>query len=230
MPLYTCEICCKSFKQKSELKRHKERKFPCKEDSKTKDKIILELKDEMVSIIKKHQEEINNLYKIIEEKNNEIQKLLKSKSYKNINNVTINVTTFCTENKRELNSNEIKTILNAGNGCFLSMIRHIHANDRLPHYKNICVTNLRSNGGYVFENNKWHFSDYDHLLYMLMAARMSDLDEFIKDSELVKNIRNISYVKGVLETYWLDSNKFVKENKQKIISLLYNYTKSYMCK
>jgi hypothetical protein len=179
------------------------------------------------------QDEIRQLHDLIEEKNQHIQALLtkstKSEKIKiNNSNVTINLTTFGKENKNDLNRRELITVLNAGDSCFLSMIRHIHANARLPHYQNVCVTNLRATGAYIFENNEWNYSDYDNILYLLMTARMSDLDELVRDKDLAQEIRNISRVKAVVDNYWDDTDKFVKQNKHRIINLLYNYTKNNM--
>jgi hypothetical protein len=210
------------------------------------------LKEELLHTIRDHQEELSRLHAIIEEKNliieekNNIiedknkqllamsQKTNKSKKIHitngngNVNVNVINLTTFGRERKSDLNRKEMLSVLNSGDSCFLSMIRHIHANARLPQYQNVCVTNLRATGAYIFEDDNWNYRDYDHLLYMLMTARMSDLEEMIRDEDLVREIRNISRVKAVVDNYWDDSDKFVKENKHRIINLLYNYTKNHM--
>jgi uncharacterized C2H2 Zn-finger protein len=233
MVSYTCERCHKTFNNKTKYDNHINRKYPCKQH--IQDDLVQlreELKEKDAEIIRLR-ELVDELHQLVDEKNQQIISVLNTRDKEKINiknsNVNVNVinmTTFGRENKNDLNKRELVSILNSGDSCFLSMIRHIHANDRLPHYWNICVTNLRAGGAYVFENNVWNFSDYDNLLYMLMTARMSDLEELIRDRELVQEIRNISRVKDIVDNYWNDTDKFVKQNKQRIINMLYNYTKN----
>jgi hypothetical protein len=256
MVVYTCLKCSKEFVKKYAYDMHMSRKFPCVQAT-ANDNQLQKLQQtiddqqktikELIQTVKEYQDKVTELHNVINEKNTELLAMGQSRgthekikinnnqggnvNVNNVNNVNVNVinmTTFGKENKNDLNKRELLTVLNAGDSCFLSMIRHIHANDRLPQYQNVCVTNLRATGAYIFENNEWNYSDYDNILYLLMTARMSDLDELIRDKELAKEIRNISRVKAVVDNYWDDTDKFVKQNKHRIINLLYNYTKNNM--
>lgn len=249
MVLYTCSNCYITFGQKIDYTRHLNRKNKCKAPEKLKDDLIEQLGKE-----KAYQEEINKLHillqtkeeeknreiqrlnDIIEEKNKEIQILLKkSKSTRKTvtinqtnNVVNINMASFGSETCSKLFRNEKVDVLSSGDGCVISMIRYIHDNDRLPEYRNVCVTNMRSSGGYVYENNAWKFNSHEDIIYMLLNARMSDLLDLIRDEDVTREIRNIQRVKHIVDDYWEDSDKFLKDHKQKIIGALYNYTKNNM--
>jgi hypothetical protein len=197
--------------------------------------IIIEEKD---IILEEKNKEIQRLNDLLEAKNKEIQTLLKKTSRKNVtinqtNNVdnvvvNINMASFGSETCSKLIRNEKLSVLSSGDGCVVSMIRYIHDNDRLPEYRNVCVTNMRSSGGYVYENNGWKFNSHEDIIYMLLNARMSDLQDLIRDEDVTQEIRNIQRVKHIVDDYWGDSDRFIKEHKQKIIGALYNYTKNNM--
>jgi hypothetical protein len=252
--MHTCERCHRDFKKKCDYDRHIARKFPCtviyqEELFKTPTywmkkateyekevKRLSSLVEEKNAMIEEKNAMLEEKNAIIEEKNKEIQAILSSNNTKaqsnnitiNADNVMINMAAFGSETCSRLYRQEKVNVLKSGDSCVISMIKHIHDNDRLPEFRNICVTNMRASGGYVYEHNRWKFNSYDDMLYMLMNARMSDLEDLIRDEDVSKEIMNINRIKEIVNDYWGDSDKFLKAHKQKIITALYNYTKDNM--
>jgi hypothetical protein len=252
MVLYVCPRCDREFNKKQNYEIHIHRKFPC-EEKKGGDNVLEEMRNPIHAANKiiAYEREINRLKDlleekniIIEEKNIIIQDLLKEKNTLLVNNTTtkapsnnitinadnvmINMAAFGSETASMLYRQEKVNVLKSGDSCVISMIKHIHDNDRLPEFRNICVTNMRAAGGYVYEHNTWKFNNYDDMLHMLMNARMSDLEDLIRDEDITKEIMNINRIKEIVNDYWGDSDKFMKAHKQKIITALYNYTKDNM--
>jgi hypothetical protein len=95
-----------------------------------------------------------------------------------INNNTVNIVKFGTENLNEiLSQSEMMKILNRKMCSLEESIKMIHFNDDRPEFKNIYITNLKDQYAYIYNGNKF------------IAVLKSDILE-----ELVDNhIDNIEY-------------------------------------
>lgn len=176
MVTYECDKCKKSFKHKGDFTKHINRQKSCiietpiksfKEQLDDKNNIIIELENKIKEKDELLLKTIKEKNEIIEQKNKEIHELLtkqikKSKrestqiingDVQNIqNNINITLARTGTESLSELTDKEKESVLNAGYKCVLNIFSKIHNNSRLPKYKNICISNRRANGGYIYDN------------------------------------------------------------------------------
>jgi len=77
---------------------------------------------------------------LLENENKKLNELLdkyikNSNNTQNNNTINITLTNFGNENYNKLTNDEQLKILKSN--------KHLHVNDRLPQYKNICIKNLR---------------------------------------------------------------------------------------
>jgi uncharacterized C2H2 Zn-finger protein len=236
--IYKCEKCNKEFNHKSNYITHINKKIPCNnKDLINENKVLLikikELENKNLLLenvnkynflleneilfLKKENEKMNELY------NNLLTKYTNTKTLTNIitNKITINLTNFGCENVYKLNKDEQINILKYSKQSLLNLIQYLHINDRIPEYKNICIKNLRSKGGYLFENNKWIFLNYDIMMTMLFSKKICNLNNILNNNEEFKDIQKI------IDNYDNNNEEFIKNYKNNIINLLYNYTKNY---
>lgn len=61
---------------------------------------------------------------------------------------------------------------------FVNFIKTIHANERLPEYSNISITNLRSNYAHVKEDDKIVSKNKNQLVAELIDLRIPDIEMF----------------------------------------------------
>jgi len=167
---YRCNICNNKYLHSSSLNKHK--KTHTKNTENTENVVLL---DELKQIIINQQEQIakqqEDLAKQQEnidftnEKINELEMIVKvknkSKVKKTINNITINntinniqIVKFGREDISLLSNDDIQKILyERGSDPINTSIQVIHYNDRLPQYKNIRYTNIRSNIGEIHDGS-----------------------------------------------------------------------------
>lgn len=249
MVTYECDKCNKSFNHKSDYNKHINRKIPCisNEFINMKNNKISELEQKIIElekIMKDKDQIILEKDRIIQEnirvyeKNIEILKQLqieKNKpniitNYNNCNNTsynnTITIYNFGKENISELTDKEKLSILNSGNYCLTQLIKLIHNNDRLPHYKNIAITNCRDNNGFVIENNKWIRKPLDEILDKEVISRMDDMQALIDQEKIKDQSINAHLVQKKIDNYLEDSDKFISDHKLDIKNTLYNNTKN----
>jgi len=240
MVLYKCEKCNKDFYQKSNYVTHINKKIPCNNNINIEDKCkILEYQNK--NLIKEN-DIIKNKNLILEEENKKINELynnLLDKCIKNSTNTTnntntinnnniinITLTNFGNEDCNILTNDEQLKILKSNKQCLTNLIKYLHTNDRLPEYKNICIKNLRSKGGYLYEGNKWLHCNFENLLTILFKNKINDLEKIKSNNEELSD----SYVQNIqklIDNYDDDIDLFIKNNKDNIINMLYNNTKNY---
>jgi uncharacterized C2H2 Zn-finger protein len=238
--LYKCEKCNKDFYQKSNYVTHINKKIPCNNNINIEDKCkILEYQNK--NLIKEN-DIIKNKNLILEEENKKINELynnLLDKCIKNSTNTTnntntinnnniinITLTNFGNEDCNILTNDEQLKILKSNKQCLTNLIKYLHTNDRLPEYKNICIKNLRSKGGYLYEGNKWLHCNFENLLTILFKNKINDLEKIKSNNEELSD----SYVQNIqklIDNYDDDIDLFIKNNKDNIINMLYNNTKNY---
>jgi hypothetical protein len=77
-------------------------------------------------------------------------------------------------NKQQLN------ILRKDNKCLEELVKLVHMNDKYPQFKNILITNIMNNIGYIYDEKEKRFitTTKDELLDRLIMHRMCDIVEF----------------------------------------------------
>ena len=197
--VFYCKLCNKKFTTHSALSRHT--KDRCKEN-----KIMIELKN-----IKEDNKKLTEKINILEQENELLKKqiiLLPKTSIQNqtnienqnnmtqINNITIN---FGDEDMSKLTEEEILTSLKSLSKCFQTFVKTVHLNSRLPEYNNILINNMRSNYGYVIEDNKFITKDKNQIIAELITLRVDDLESLSIDYRNKLCSRELSFIKDIIE-------------------------------
>ncbi len=113
-----------------------------------------------------------------------------------INNITIN---FGDEDMSKLTEEEILTSLKSLSKCFQTFVKTVHLNSRLPEYNNILINNMRSNYGYVIEDNKFITKDKNQIIADLISMRVDDLESLSIDYRNKLCSRELSFIKDIIE-------------------------------
>ncbi len=99
----------------------------------------------------------------------------------NINNYNINIIALGQENIGELLTQQEKLhILNQKYQALVHFIKTVHFNDRFPQFKNIAITNNRTNEMHVFDptTNTFKMLDKEEQTANLIEYRICDLEDF----------------------------------------------------
>ena len=177
-------------------------------------------------IVKKNLESIN-----IEEK---LQDYSICKIYNNITNNTINnnitYVKFGDEKLSEiLSEREMLIILNE---CRLSVEKSIkltHFNDNRPELKNIIITNLQNNIGYIFNGEKFEAKPKEIILNDLFDKHLDNIENYISDSDILQNkITNDRLLEKLINKHLpnfindLNNDKYKLEKLNDVKLLAYN--------
>ena len=218
---YKCLICNIIYKHSQTLSNHKRLKhlnydtdienINCNQNEKSE---IEKFKELFMGKIKK-----------LEEKNKQLELLVKTSKSKtknitnNTNNTTnngtinnINIVQFGREDSSLLNKEEISKILyERGIDGLLASIEVFHFNNRLPQYKNIRLTNLKSKYIDIHNGTKWIKENQDKILNDTLENHTCHMQTICDDTGNSKRIKNS--VKNIIKDY-SEVNKFDTEEKK----------------
>jgi len=143
----------------------------------------------------------------------------------NIINNTYNIVALGKENLSEVFSIEEKVnILKSGPHCFTKLIEYTHTNNKYPQFKNILITNLKDNLGYMFnpKTSKFEATTKDNLLHNIIVEQTIHIYDFNHECSKHLTQKEKDWVQYVIDKF--DSNCQIFENKQKdsIKLILYN--------
>jgi hypothetical protein len=220
---YQCLICDKIYLNRSGLFKHKKSKHPGYDlDIKQNNE-----KSEIETLKELFMSQINKL----EEKNKELEILVKTSKPKNktknitnntnSNNTTntnngtinnINIVQFGREDSSLLNKEEISKILyERGIDGLLASIEVFHFNDRLPQYKNIRLTNLKSKYIDIHNGTKWIKENQEKILNETLENHTYHLQTICDEKGNPKKVKNS--VKNIIKDY-SEVNKLDTEEKK----------------
>jgi hypothetical protein len=111
------------------------------------------------------------------------------------NNIIIN---FGDEDMNKLTEEEILKSLKSLSNCFQNLVKTVHLNNRLPEYNNILINNMRSNYGYVIENNKFIIKDKNKIIADLITLRLDDLESLSIDYKNKLSSKELSFIKDII--------------------------------
>jgi hypothetical protein len=242
-----CKLCGNTYKYLSGLCKHKKEKHPNydidiqninhnKNDKSEIDKSELDkFKELFMTQIKKLEEKNKEL----DNKNKQLELLVKtSKSKNNTKNITnnsnnstntntnngtinnINIVQFGREDSSLLNKEEISKILyERGVDGLLASIEVFHFNNRLPQYKNIRLTNLKSKYIDIHNGTKWIKENQDKVLNDTLENHTYHMQTICDDTGNSKRIKNS--VKNIINDYSevnkLDTEEKILTNNKKTI-------------
>ena len=151
----------------------------------------------------------------------------------NNNNINITYVKFGDEKLSEiLTDNEMLKILFECRFGVNKSIELTHFNDKRPELKNIIITNLQNNIGYVFNGEKFEAKPKEDILGDLFDKHLINIENYISDSDILQNkIQNNVVLDKIINNRFpkfiedLNNNKYRTEKINELKLLTYN--KSY---
>ena len=137
------------------------------------------------------------------------------------NNVNITIFSAGKEDLSRLTQEEILKICTSGTYYPLVAAEIIHCNEKYPEFQNFLISNLRSNTGLVFINDKWVSKTQDEILSNIMNIDKKHVSNLIKDLKVDDKLQ----VKLESTKDEIENNESKEHQKSKIKSRLYNASK-----
>jgi DNA-directed RNA polymerase subunit RPC12/RpoP len=137
------------------------------------------------------------------------------------NNVNITIFSAGKEDLSRLTQEEILKICTSGTYYPLVAAEIIHCNEKYPEFQNFLISNLRSNTGLVFINDKWVSKTQDEIISNIMNIDKKHVSKLIKDLK----VDNMLQVKLESTKEEIENNESKEHQKSKIKSRLYNASK-----
>ena len=209
-----CPHCKKKFYSKSNVVKHIQKNCKIiKQENKSSDIMdkVKKLLDEQLS------------------KNSTNNNITNNNITNNTNNITnnitnnVNITIFSAgkEDLSRLTQEEILKICTSGTYYPLVAAEIIHCNEKYPEFQNFLISNLRSNTGLVFINDKWVSKTQDEILSNIMNIDKKHVSNLIKDLKVDDKLQ----VKLESTKDEIENNESKEHQKSKIKSRLYNASK-----
>ena len=208
-----CKYCDRKFTRSDALLCHEKNRCKIKKDK----YIILEEKNKILEEENKKLKQDNELLKKqiilspktkIKNQTNIQNQNIQNQNIQNQNiqnNITIN---FGDEDMNKLTEEEILKSLKSLSNCFQDFVKTVHLNSRLPEYNNILINNMRSNYGYIIEDNKFITKDKYKIIADLISMRVYDMESLSVNYKNKLNTRELSFIKDIivfLKTAYIES-------------------------
>ena len=185
-------------------------------------------------------EQLNNLLKFNKMHPKTFQKinnqLINNITNNTINNNNINITyvKFGDEKLSEiLTDNEMLKILFECRLGIKKSIELTHFNDKRPELKNIIITNLQNNIGYVFNGEKFEAKPKDDILGDLFDKHLINIENYINESDILQTkIQNNTVLDKIVNYRFpkfiedLNNDKYRIEKINELKLLTYNKSDS----
>ena len=235
-----CKFCNSSFKHRSSKSKHekicKTKVNSLTETDKLKNELI-EIKEQLSNLLKstkmhpKTFQKINN--RLI---NNNTTNNTNNTINNTINNNNINITyvKFGDEKLSEILTDDdmLKILFECRFGVNKS-IELTHFNDKRPELKNIIITNLQNNIGYVFNGEKFEAKPKDDILGDLFDKHLINIENYINESDILQTkIQNNTVLDKIVNYRFpkfiedLNNDKYRIEKINELKLLTYNKSDS----
>jgi hypothetical protein len=231
-----CKFCNNVFSRTSSLKRHY---MICKIKNNNYKKLE-EQNEQLNKQLHEHSKKIDEITKMY----NTILKKIKihPKTLQKINNTltnnnnntnnthntinnTINIVPFCKENLSDIYSIQEKLdILRQGQKCFTKLIEYTYTNDKYPQFKNILITNLRDNIGYIYntDTGKFEATTKDVILGNIIIEKTIHIYDFKDECDKYLSKDEKRRVQYVINKFDSNCPIFEAEQKNDIKLIIYN--------
>ncbi len=225
---HKCSFCSKIYKYKQGKWKHEQK---CKSNT-TEIELLKKENDEIkknMELLKKQILELMNKNCKIHHKT--LQKMKNNGTIINGNIVNINIPIVALgkENTKDLLTEDEKLcILKHKRRSLYKCIEYVHFNDKLPQFKNVLITNNRTNEAHVYDPDSKQFKivDKEEVITDVIDYRLCDLEEILNELEEKIDERTKDIVNKVLEE-WGDNEYTRKEvklllfnNRKKVMGLL----------
>jgi hypothetical protein len=237
--IISCEYCKKCLSRNDSLKRHMnvcKAKYSITEENNLLKQELTEIKNQLGLFVNKQAKvHPKTLQKLINNTNiiNTTNNTMNNTNNTINNNITIK---FGSENLADvLDDKEMLTILSRCRKSIEESIKRVHFNDRRPEFKNVLITNLQNNIGYIFNGNKFEAQPKDTILNELLNKHFENIEEYIMEDNiedknnkdiLNKYINNRHFQKFLKEMNGIEKHSDLKNYKEfklnEIKLLLYN--------
>lgn len=217
---YKCKYCDNVYEHFQSRWRH-EQKCTNKETKELTDKLI-SFNPEEILVLKQEINELKNTIKNLTTNNtHNINNQLNQHFNAPINN---NLIQLGRENLRDkLNDKEKLQILNRKASSINQLVEMINTDDKFTLYRNVYLTNLRSNTAYKFDNkkNKFVTVNRNELLDDILEERIYDIQNFYDDLQYTLEENVSSQIKKFLDRM-NNEQEFKNTKKEEIKLILYN--------
>ena len=205
----TCPHCNKKFYQKGNVIKHIEKKS-CSQLKNKKDISNQEMMDKIKELFNTQLNNVNIT-------NNNITNNI-------TNNIQVNIFSAGKEDLSRLSQEEILKICTSGTYYPIVAAEIIHCNEKYPEFQNFLISNLRSNTGLVFINDKWVSKTQDEILSNILTVDKKHVSNLIKDLKVDDKLQiKLESTKDEIKT-----NESKEHQKPKIKSKLYTASKMVM--
>ena len=199
-----CSFCNKILSCKQAKSRHhkickeKTTQLSLIEETKALKEEIVEIKNELSSVLKSMKVHPKTLQKINNRLTNNTVNI--TNNITNNNNINITFVKFGNEQlSRLLSKKEMQMILSQCRSSLKESIKRVHFNDKRPEYKNILITNMRDNLAYIFNGDKFEAVSKDIILNDLLNGHLENIENYIDENELEDNFKNRHLTKFIKE-------------------------------
>jgi hypothetical protein len=210
-----CPHCKKVFYSKGNVLKHINNNCKVKKQEKIKNS-NQEMIDKIKELFNNHTNNItnNNITNNNTTNNNTTNNNI-------TNNINIQIFSAGKEDLSRLTQEEILKICTSGTYYPIVAAEIIHCNEKYPEFQNFLISNLRSNTGLVFINDKWISKSQDEILSNIMSVDKKHVSNLIKDLKVdTKNQIKLESTKDEIDT-----NESKEHQKPKIKTRLYNASK-----
>ena len=111
----------------------------------------------------------------------------------------------------KLTEEEILKSLKSLSDCFKNFVKLVHLNDRLPEYNNILINNMRTDYGFIIEDNKFITRDKNKIIADLISVRTHDMESLSNNYKNKLDSREMYFIKNridFLRTAYMETEDF----------------------
>jgi hypothetical protein len=226
----TCKFCHKKYSSRQNRWKHEKIcKEKCKENEiENKDEIIQILKESILEI-KKNQEEQMEQFKKECLKAMKIHPRTLQKINKQLNNFgtinNINLIGLGKEGFEEVLTDKQKLyVLNGCHNAPCLMTEMIYTKPEFEKYRNVYITNLSNDIGYIFDENKKQYivKSKSKILNQYSNERLWNIEAFYDDLKDKLDAFTIKKIENLINNYFNDEAYNSKIKKELLISLYNN--------
>jgi uncharacterized C2H2 Zn-finger protein len=224
---FICIKCNAIFKYKQGKWKHEKKCSINKSNDQTE--ILKKQNEELKTKMDEMTKMFDTLLKKIKVHPKTLQKINNTLTNNNSNNNTINntynIVALGKEKLSEIYSIQEKVnILKYGHSCFTKLIEYTHTNDKYPQFKNILITNLRDNIGYMYnmESGKFEATTKDELLHNIIVEQTIHIYDFKDECDKYLSPKEQERVQYVIDKFDSDCPIFETKQKDDIKLIIYN--------